>query len=557
MSIDSIFQLLFYLILIFQAIFVTIPLGTESANRKRFPMLSAMFIAINIYVFAMTFTLAEKQEYQYGKVTYQLLDLLEQNPAMLKLSSVQDSLRKTDLVLRDKATFQERISLINSDVVLPERDDRLALEELGSEAVPDLVAEFESLMAGYNRAVESNIYYRYGMAPNGRWTFGQLFTHMFLHADGMHLLGNMVFLFALGWGLEECWKPHVFIPFYLLAGMAACVPSMISPSPGPAVGASGAISGILGACLVSMRKTRVKVGWLSPPGAIFLLLVGKKPYGVLRVPSYVFLTFYFITDLTFWWVTKKSGTNSGVGHSAHVGGFFFGAFFAVLYEAYRSVKDPEAFATSISDADKRLAPLPIAEHPVRPEVAEAISLLQDGRTTEAETRLKVHLFTYPEDADAIKALIGIYRRSSNHEKAKELSARLIKNYLRAGDNPSAVLAYTNLTGMLEPDQVEPGIGANDLMVLCEQMRRQGMNREAIVECDRFAKAFSHDPLATRAYVIGGEAALSVSDKATALRFFEAALRMNPASDIEARARRGIEVSRCLIGDRLQVTGPRR
>jgi membrane associated rhomboid family serine protease len=137
---------------------------------------------------------------------------------------------------------------------------------------------------------------------------------MFLHGGWAHLLGNGIFLWVFGNNVEDSMGRARFLVFYLVCGLAAALAQIaIDPgSPVPMVGASGAISGVLGAYLILYPRVRVHVfvGFflLSLP-AYFVLLMWIGLQLLAGLPQ--------ITSL-------RTGTESGVAVWAHIGGFFTG-----------------------------------------------------------------------------------------------------------------------------------------------------------------------------------------------------------------------------------------
>ena len=87
-------------------------------------------------------------------------------------------------------------------------------------------------------------------------TFVPLFTHMFLHGGWLHIIGNMLYLWIFGDNVEDAMGSFPFLIFYLLCGVIAAVGQGLL-SPGPMVGASGAIAGVLGAYLVMYPTARI------------------------------------------------------------------------------------------------------------------------------------------------------------------------------------------------------------------------------------------------------------------------------------------------------------
>jgi membrane associated rhomboid family serine protease len=142
-----------------------------------------------------------------------------------------------------------------------------------------------------------------------------LVTSMFLHGGWMHLGGNMLYLWIFGDNLEHRMGHVRFLVFYLLCGLAAGGAHIVfnSASNVPTVGASGAISGILGGYLLLFPKNRVRV-----------LTRG----GVMGVPAMYVLGFWifiqFINSAGSMANTSETGDSGGVAYLAHVGGFVAG-----------------------------------------------------------------------------------------------------------------------------------------------------------------------------------------------------------------------------------------
>jgi membrane associated rhomboid family serine protease len=146
-------------------------------------------------------------------------------------------------------------------------------------------------------------------------------THMFLHGSWMHLLGNMWFLWLFGNNVEDSMTRPRFIAFYLLCGLAAALLQVATnpESAIPMVGASGAISGVMGAYLV--LYPRVRVFTLVPLG-FFITTIALPAWGMLVY--WMFLQ--FVGGLS-----AIGGEGGGVAFWAHIGGFIAGV---VLVKAF-------------------------------------------------------------------------------------------------------------------------------------------------------------------------------------------------------------------------------
>ncbi|MBT3305707.1 MAG: rhomboid family intramembrane serine protease, partial [Alphaproteobacteria bacterium] len=137
-----------------------------------------------------------------------------------------------------------------------------------------------------------------------------LITSMFLHGGVMHLAGNMLFLWVLGDNVEDALGHNRFIVFYIIAGIAAALThALVDPaSKIPMIGASGAISGVMGAYLVLHPKARIKV------------LVS---YFLVWLPAWVVLGGWIGLQFVSASLTT-GGAGGGVAWWAHIGGFFAG-----------------------------------------------------------------------------------------------------------------------------------------------------------------------------------------------------------------------------------------
>ena len=160
---------------------------------------------------------------------------------------------------------------------------------------------------------------RHIIAGERLWT---LLTSMFMHADIVHLLGNMVFLWVFGDNIEDALGHIKYLAFYLLGGLAASFIHIASllvalPSLGvvglgiPSVGASGAISAVLGAYLFLYPRARIRT-------LVFYIFIH-----VVSVPAYFYLGFWFLYQLMMG-VFSLTGFPSGVAFWAHIGGFAAG-----------------------------------------------------------------------------------------------------------------------------------------------------------------------------------------------------------------------------------------
>jgi membrane associated rhomboid family serine protease len=151
--------------------------------------------------------------------------------------------------------------------------------------------------------------------------YSNILTSMFLHGGWMHLIGNMWFLWLFGNNVEDSMTRPRFLIFYLLCGVAAALAQVwIDPNSGiPMVGASGAISGVMGAYLV--LYPRVRVFTILPLG-FFITTVA--------LPAWVMLIYWMVLQVAGG-LTSIGAEGGGVAFMAHVGGFLAGVFLIKLF----------------------------------------------------------------------------------------------------------------------------------------------------------------------------------------------------------------------------------
>jgi rhomboid family protein len=166
-------------------------------------------------------------------------------------------------------------------------------------------------------------YDRPGLRPTPISVYITLLTSMFMHGSLMHIAGNMWFLWIFGDNIEDDLGHWGYLAFYLIAGLIASLAHvfMNMSSATPSLGASGAISGVMGAYLVLHPQRRVTV-------LLFRFIT--------QVPAYVAVGLWFAFQV----VNSLTGAEGGVAYAAHIGGFLAGAAFGGAYRGLRT-KPPD------------------------------------------------------------------------------------------------------------------------------------------------------------------------------------------------------------------------
>jgi membrane associated rhomboid family serine protease len=277
---------------------------------------------------------------------------------------------------------------------------------------------------------------QYGLVP-ADFNWLSLFTSMFLHAGFFHLVGNLWFLYLVGCNMEDLWGRVPFLGFYLAAGIVAAFTHMaMNPSSTiPCIGASGAISGVMGAFMIRNYRIRVTIGWLF----IFIPFVRS---GTFQARAYIVFGWWFLDQLLMAFL----GGGADVAVWAHIGGFAFGLLIALLMRAWS-----------------------IEERYLAPQIEESVELVeQDPRLLEAIEARSSGNFEYsldlleqivadsPQNIDARLEAAQQQLSLGRAEEALENFDRAIEQLLKCGEEETALnlLSELRLAGMdrkLGPD----------------------------------------------------------------------------------------------------------
>jgi membrane associated rhomboid family serine protease len=152
-----------------------------------------------------------------------------------------------------------------------------------------------------------------------------IITAMFMHGGWMHIIGNMVFLWAFGPQMEGAMGAVRYLIFYLLGGIAAFAAQIYADpnSTIPNLGASGAIAAVMGGFLVSFPRDQIRT----------LILAGVMTR-IVYLPAIVLIGIWFALQVLSVNIGEKpqGGEAGGVAYLAHIGGAIFGAVTAKLFE---------------------------------------------------------------------------------------------------------------------------------------------------------------------------------------------------------------------------------
>ncbi|OWP53022.1 rhomboid family intramembrane serine protease [Pseudomonas nitroreducens] len=333
---------------------------------------------------------------------------------------------------------------------------------------------------------------RFGFIPE-RFTVQGLFGSMFLHGSFWHLAGNMVFLFIFGFALEAALGRATYLGLYLLSGLCSgLLWWALDPSWVPGIGASGAISGLMGMYIGVYGLRRIQffywlgplMGYLKAPALWILpLWLGKELFGLIRAADHV-------------------------NYYAHIGGLVSG-FLAVwlprklgrmpVDEAYLAKQDPDAsFKRALAALDEMIGrfaldqaaargPQLLQQFPGRPVLVERLYGIAKGRQDRAlmSETLK-QLFALPPSPGADALLRRLADDSAASDAAllshPAIQLHLLRKLLQRNETSQALHSWRRLarSGQL-PDSL-PGL----TLQLAKQMGQRG-EVQAVRELSRFLR----------------------------------------------------------------------
>jgi membrane associated rhomboid family serine protease len=172
-------------------------------------------------------------------------------------------------------------------------------------------------------------------ATGGPADWVTVFTAMFMHGSILHLGGNMLFLWIFGNNVEDSMGPVRFVAFYVLGGIAAFAAQTLigTGSEVPTIGASGAVSAVLGGYILLYPHARVLT-------VVFIIFF----FTLIELPAFLMLGLWFLQQALFGYfdLADPVGEGGGVAYFAHIGGFVFGLLLIRLFAKRRKETPPPA-----------------------------------------------------------------------------------------------------------------------------------------------------------------------------------------------------------------------
>jgi membrane associated rhomboid family serine protease len=488
-----------------------VPIGHENMSARRWPVITLGLILLNFGVFLSTHWVMEKQDSQLWHVREHILVLAAMHPQLLLTPDVREFV--TDFQNRDPDDWAEMQK--PNYAVIDEWDARTR----GLDDPAALQAEMNSLAGQYSQLMASSIDQRYAFVAAHPRPIMYL-TSTFLHVGWWHLIGNMWFLWLAGFVLEDAWGRPLYLLVYLTAGAFACQFDAWA-NPGsiiPALGASGAIAGLMGAFLVRFPKMKIRMMWFFD--------LGLFPFRRFWMRAYWLLPIWVLMEINY-----GMASEDGIGHWAHVGGFIFGAVAAVALrysglerKVNRAIEEKVAWASPAA-------------------ITQANELMEHDRLDEAAAILNDYLATEPESVGGWNLLLGIHWRNHKIPGCREAAIKLCGLHLQAGECEAAWQDYNEFLN-LGGDKVSPAVW----LELCRVPEQQQDFRRAVGEYEKLAAAYPSERQSLMAQLAAARICLKrLNRPVDALRFYEAAeASAVPHLDLELDIQSGIREAKDVL-----------
>lgn len=351
----------------------------------------------------------------------------------LAMLSQRDVERRADESWQAAFEYAVNHPYLRVDAALLPDEARSRLE--GAIPTGDVAAEqrrLDELTATWRGDLGRHPLWRGGLIPAHPRVSG-LFTHMFLHAGWLHLIGNMLFFYLAGPFLEDAWGRRLFAAFYVCAGLFAggMYALLERHLDAPLVGASGAVAGVLGAFLLLRGRSNIR----------FVLFLGFV--ATFTAPAWVMLPLWFLGELldALAGDVTAAGVGGGVAYWAHVWGFVFGLAFAAVAQRVRPVA---------------AEPLPRAVSR-DPRLAEARKLLDRGLYPRAWMLLAEAADRPNPDPEALADFWGLAVHLGREAEALPAARELLRRRLRDGEFVEAAALLVQLAGPLAADPDLPSL----------------------------------------------------------------------------------------------------
>ncbi len=335
---------------------------------------------------------------------------------------------------------------------------------------------------------KKNFDYRVGYVASD-FRVHTLLTHIFIHGGFLHVFFNMYFLWIVGIGLEEVWGRKIYLAFFLAGGVAAALGHhLFTAHPDiPTIGASGAVSALMGAYMIRFYKARLR----------FLFFKWE-----FWLRSWIVIAFWLGGDV--YDAVTGIGEARHIAVFAHLGGYTlgiigaFGIMWSGVEERFIS-KDLEKQDEKDSiKAAKKQEKKEIKQQERLPEFEQGLDARKLGHLEEAADLIREAIVQRPGDIEMREELLRIEQMRGNHDGMSQQIGAIIGIYFKKNDTESVFRWYRYFL------EVVPGsrVAGNWNYRIATELYKQGHFAHAVAEFYRFAAGKPDDNMAPKALFSG-------------------------------------------------------
>jgi membrane associated rhomboid family serine protease len=413
-----------------------LPIGHEQTTVRRMPWVTLTIIGLCLVAFVLTL-IAPSGEQKVAAAEFRALEYFFAHPYL-----------ELDPQLKGYAYYSLK-QLEATESSPPEGFEQQRSEQL----------ELDGLVDAFFAARDDTPYYRWGLVPTDQRAVTWL-THMLMHVGLLHLFGNLFILYLAGPPLEDAWGRPAFAVFYVVSGLVAAFFFIAGHSEvnEPLVGASGAISGVMGAFALRFWKTRINFFYF-----VFFIRIYT---GTFAAPAWLMLGMWVLSQIAFasgWWAFMSIGDIGDVAFEAHIAGFIFGVAVAFLV---KKLAIEERIVDPASEEGEIVHDARSAE--------TALDLARQGRVDEAVALLEGDLDRNPRDADAASALWTIAATAGRETQVAQRLVPALEASARSGDDGLPALCW----GELLRTSPEVDVAPTTAVRLAEIVLAAGLDEDA-------------------------------------------------------------------------------
>jgi membrane associated rhomboid family serine protease len=359
-------------------------------------------------------------------------------------------------------TLSEALGASGADAFLEAARESIARPS--DETVATEQERLDDLTATALATLGVDTYRRWGLVP-AHLSVHAFVTYIFMHGGWLHLIGNLLLFYLAAPFIEDVWGRPGFAAFFLIGGIVAAFAHVVRypDSLAPMIGASGAVSAVMGAFLVRYWHTKIR----------FFYMFGIIIRGTFDAPAWAMLPLWFFQQVFLATLTDSlgSGVGGGVAYWAHIGGFLFGIGVAV---GMKHFDVEERFLHSAIETKVNQT------HIDNSAVERALEAHARGATDEALAELSALVEKDPANEDAVLAYWSLCTDLERSEDAAPAMVSLVEAELRSGTPDVALAHWTELDVRV----ANPPAGPELMVRISQALVRDGRTAEAAVALRR-------------------------------------------------------------------------